>query len=73
MKPRVLVTETIHQAGWDLLAGETEAVAWKGEATEPLAAALEGAQAAIVRTQVLGRPHPRGETAQDHRQARGGL
>lgn len=49
MKPRVLVTETIHQAGWDLLAGETEAVAWKGEATEPLAAALEGAQAAIVR------------------------
>ncbi|MGD0625261.1 MAG: NAD(P)-dependent oxidoreductase, partial [Thermodesulfobacteriota bacterium] len=49
MKPRVLVTEAIHQAGWDLLAGETEAVAWKGEATEPLAAALEGAQAAIVR------------------------
>ena len=49
MKPRVLVTEAIHQAGWELLAGETEAVAWKGEATEPLAAALEGAQAAIVR------------------------
>ena len=49
MKPRVLVTETIHQAGWDILARETEAVAWKGEATEPLAAALEGAQAAIVR------------------------
>ncbi len=49
MKPKVLITETIHRAGWDLLAGETEAVAWKGEATEPLATALAGAQAAIVR------------------------
>jgi D-3-phosphoglycerate dehydrogenase len=49
MKPKVLVTEVIHQVGWDALAGDTEAVAWKGEAAEPLATALEGAQAALVR------------------------
>jgi len=49
MKPKVLVTETIHQVGWDTLAGATEAVAWKGEAAEPLVRALEGAQAALVR------------------------
>jgi len=49
MKPRVLVTETIHQAGWDLLAAETEAIAWPGEQVRPLHKALEGVQAAIVR------------------------
>lgn len=49
MKPKVLVTETIHQVGWDLLAGEVEAVAWKGERAEPLAEALESAQGVIVR------------------------
>ncbi|HYL81686.1 MAG TPA: hydroxyacid dehydrogenase, partial [Candidatus Acidoferrum sp.] len=49
MKPRVLVTESIHQVGWDLLAGETEAKAWAGPGTEPLAKALEGVQAVMVR------------------------
>jgi len=49
MKPRVVVTEPIHQAGWDLLATETKAIAWAGEQTEPLAKALEGVQAVIVR------------------------
>ena len=49
MKPRVLVTESIHQVGWDMLAGETEAKAWAGPGTEPLAKALEGVQGAIVR------------------------
>jgi D-3-phosphoglycerate dehydrogenase / 2-oxoglutarate reductase len=49
MKPRVVVTETIHRAGWDLLATETRAIAWAGEQTEPLAKALEGVQAVIVR------------------------
>lgn len=49
MKPRVLVTESIHQVGWDLLAGETEAMAWAGPSTQPLAQALEGVQAVMVR------------------------
>lgn len=53
MKSKVLVTETIHQVGWDLLAGEVEAVAWKGERAEPLAEALESAQGVIVRTAKL--------------------
>ncbi|HSB68744.1 MAG TPA: hydroxyacid dehydrogenase [Candidatus Methylomirabilis sp.] len=53
MKPRVLVTEAIHQAGWDLLAGETVGVAWTGEQAEPLARALEGVQAVIVRVAKL--------------------
>ena len=49
MKPKVLVTEPIHQKGWDLLAGTVEAVPWAGAATEPLDKALEGVQGAIVR------------------------
>lgn len=50
MKPTVLVTEPIHPAGWNLLAAETEAVSWAGPGATPLAEALEGAQAVIVRT-----------------------
>ncbi len=50
MKPRVLVTEPIHQAGWDLLAAETQAAAWAGAAAEPLAKALEAAHGVIVRS-----------------------
>jgi D-3-phosphoglycerate dehydrogenase len=49
MKPRVLVTEAIHQAGWDVLAKEVEAFAWKGAEAEPLAKALENVQGVIVR------------------------
>ncbi|MBI4735779.1 MAG: hypothetical protein HY766_06915 [candidate division NC10 bacterium] len=36
MKPKVLVTEPIHQVGWNLLAAETEAVAWAGPQAEPI-------------------------------------
>lgn len=50
MKPKVLVTEPIHQVGWSLLAAETEAVAWAGPQAEPLAQALEEAQGVIVRS-----------------------
>jgi D-3-phosphoglycerate dehydrogenase len=53
MKPKVLVTEPIHQAGWELLAGETEAVAWGGQNAEPLPKALEAAQGVIVRVAPL--------------------
>jgi D-3-phosphoglycerate dehydrogenase len=49
MKPRVLVTEPIHRVGWDLLATETEAVAWPGQEKEPLGKAMEAAQAVLVR------------------------
>jgi len=49
MKARVLVTEPIHQKGWDLLAGKVEAVAWAGAAAGPLEKALEGVQGVIVR------------------------
>lgn len=49
MKPKVLVTEPIHQRGWDLLAGKVEAVPWGGQTVEPLEQALEGAQGVIVR------------------------
>jgi D-3-phosphoglycerate dehydrogenase len=49
MKPKVLVTESIHRVGWELLAGAAEAKAWAGPGAEPLAKALEGVQAVIVR------------------------
>ncbi|HWT79242.1 MAG TPA: hydroxyacid dehydrogenase [Candidatus Acidoferrum sp.] len=49
MKPRVLVTEPIHKIGWDLLATETEAVAWAGQEKEPLGKAMEAVQAVLVR------------------------
>jgi len=49
MNPKVLVTEAIHQRGWDLLAGKVEAVPWAGAAAEPLEKALQGVQGVIVR------------------------
>ncbi len=49
MKPKVLITEQIHQRGWDLLAGKVEAVPWGGQMAEPLEQALEGVQGVIVR------------------------
>lgn len=49
MKPRVLVTEPIHQVGWDILATEAEAMAWAGQEKEPLGKAVETAQAVLVR------------------------
>jgi D-3-phosphoglycerate dehydrogenase len=49
MKPKVLVTESIHQVGWDILATETEAVAWGGQEKEPLGKAMETARAVLVR------------------------
>lgn len=49
MKPKVLITEPIHQRGWDLLAGKVEAVPWGGQTAEPLEQALEGVQGVIVR------------------------
>lgn len=49
MNPKVLVTEAIHHKGWDLLAGEVEAVPWAGAAAEPLGKALQGVQGVIVR------------------------
>ena len=53
MRARVLVTEPIHQAGWDLLAKEVEAVPWKGIQVEPLDKALENAQGVVVRVAKL--------------------
>jgi D-3-phosphoglycerate dehydrogenase len=49
MKPKVLITEPIHQKGWDLLAGKVEAVPWKGQAAEALEQALKGVEGVIVR------------------------
>jgi D-3-phosphoglycerate dehydrogenase len=49
MKPRVLVTETIHAAGWETLKGETDAVAWPGQDTQPLTEAIADVQAVLVR------------------------
>jgi D-3-phosphoglycerate dehydrogenase len=49
MNPKVLVTEAIHQKGWDLLAGKVKAVPWAGAAVEPLEKALQGVQGVIVR------------------------
>jgi glyoxylate reductase len=62
MKPKVVVTESIHQVGWDILAKETEAVAWAGQAQEPLDKVLEGAQAVLVRIARLSPEIIRGAT-----------
>ena len=53
MKPRVLVTENIHQVGWDILKGEAEAVAWRGEEKLPLIEAVKDVQAILVRVAKL--------------------
>jgi len=53
MKPRVLVTENIHQVGWDTLKTEVEAAAWPGQDTQPLLQAVEDVQAILVRVAKL--------------------
>ncbi len=50
MRPKVLVTEPIHEVGWRILAAETDAVAWVGPKAEPLVQALAGARGIIVRS-----------------------
>jgi D-3-phosphoglycerate dehydrogenase len=49
MKPKVLVTEAIHPAGWATLKKETEAVAWPGQEKQPLIEAVGDVQAILVR------------------------
>ena len=49
MKPRVLVTENIHAAGWETLKREVDAVAWPGQDTQPLSEAIADVQAVLVR------------------------
>jgi D-3-phosphoglycerate dehydrogenase len=49
MKPKVLVTENIHAAGWETLKRETEAVAWPGQDKQPLTEAVADVQAILVR------------------------
>jgi len=49
MKPRVLVTENIHAAGWETLKREADAVAWPGQDKQPLGEAIADVQAVLVR------------------------
>ncbi len=49
MKPKVLVTETIHRAGWDILAKEAEAAPWEGQEKQPLSEAVAEVQGVLVR------------------------
>jgi len=53
MKPRVLVTENIHQVGWGILRREVEAVAWSGQANQPLIEAVADVQGILVRVSKL--------------------
>ncbi|HSB80182.1 MAG TPA: hydroxyacid dehydrogenase [Candidatus Methylomirabilis sp.] len=53
MKPKVLITETIHPAGWDRLRGEVEAVAWAGQEQQPLTSAVGDVQGILVRVAKL--------------------
>jgi D-3-phosphoglycerate dehydrogenase len=53
MKPRVLVTENIHQVGWDTLIAEAEVVAWPGQGKQPLMEAVKDVQAILVRVAKL--------------------
>ncbi|OGB93047.1 MAG: hypothetical protein A2Z31_10675 [candidate division NC10 bacterium RBG_16_65_8] len=53
MKPTVLVTENIHQAGWDILKAEAEALAWPGQEKQPLVEAVRGVEAILVRVAKL--------------------
>jgi D-3-phosphoglycerate dehydrogenase len=55
MKPKVLVTENIHQAGWDTLRAEAEAVAWPGQGKQPLQDAVADVQAILVRVAKISR------------------
>jgi D-3-phosphoglycerate dehydrogenase len=49
MRPRVLVTESIHAVGWATLKAEADAVAWSGQDTQPLIKAVTDVQAILVR------------------------
>ena len=53
MKPRVLVTENIHAAGWETLRKEADAVAWPGQETQPLVEAVADVEAVLVRVAKL--------------------
>ena len=53
MKPKVLVTEQIHQKGWDTLKREVEAVAWSGQDKQPLVEAVKDVQGILVRVAKL--------------------
>lgn len=53
MKAKVLVTENIHQVGWDTLRAEAEAVAWGGQEKQPLLDAVKDVQAILVRVAKL--------------------
>ena len=53
MKPKVLVTEQIHQKGWDTLKNEVEAVAWPGQDKQPLMDAVKDVQGILVRVAKL--------------------
>lgn len=53
MKPRVLVTENIHAAGWETLKRDADAVAWPGQDTQPLTEAVADVQAVLVRVAKL--------------------
>jgi D-3-phosphoglycerate dehydrogenase len=53
MKPKVLVTEQIHQKGWDTLKSEVEAVAWPGQDKQPLMEAVKDVQGILVRVAKL--------------------
>lgn len=49
MRPRVLVTENIHAAGWETLQREADAVAWPGQEKQPLVEAVADVEAVLVR------------------------
>ena len=53
MKPKVLVTENIHQVGWETLRADAEAVAWGGQEKQPLLEAVKDVQAILVRVAKL--------------------
>jgi len=53
MKAKALVTENIHQAGWDILKREVEAVAWPGQEKQPLADAVKDVEGILVRVAKL--------------------
>ena len=53
MKPKVLVTENIHQVGWETLRSDAEAVAWGGQEKQPLLEAVKDVQAILVRVAKL--------------------
>ncbi len=53
MKPRVLITERIHQVGRDTLQGTAEVVTWPGEEQQPLKDAVQNVEGILVRVAKL--------------------